>query len=68
MSKNEYKRLIPYGYKSIVAERAGVSKQSVSAFIQGKTCSKRIEDAILDVLAELKAERDEKLRKAGLLV
>jgi Bacterial regulatory proteins, lacI family. len=68
MLKNEYKKLIPYGYKSVVAERAGVSRQSVTAFLNGKTCSKKIEDAVLDVLAELKTERENKLRKAGLLL
>jgi len=62
-----YQCYLPHGYKKKVAEKAGVSTISVSNFFTGKNKSERIESAILEVIAELKKERKEKLRAAGLL-
>ena len=62
-----YNSMLPHGAKNQIAKRAGVSRQSVNSFFKGKTKSKRIEDATLDYLADLKEERESKLRKAGLL-
>ncbi len=67
MDREKYKSLLPYGYKAVVAERAGCSRQTVSAFFKGKTNSKKVEDAILDIVAELKEQREVKMRKAGLI-
>lgn len=67
MNIKEYESLLPYGYKSIVAKRANVTPQTVTSFFKGCTRNKRIEDAILEILSELKEERDVRLKKAGLL-
>ncbi|WP_370860942.1 hypothetical protein [Parabacteroides faecis] len=67
MDRNKYESLIPYGYKSVIAERSGVTRQTVSAFFKGRTNCKKIEDTILDVIAELKNQKEAKLKKAGLL-
>ena len=62
-----YKSMLPHGSMSRIAERAGVTRQMVSQYFSGRSHSQRIENAILDYLAETKKERDAKLRKAGLL-
>ncbi|MDL2319907.1 hypothetical protein LJC45_02105 [Alistipes sp. OttesenSCG-928-B03] len=62
-----YKSMLPFGAISIIADRAGVSRQSVHAYLSGKSRSQRIEDATLNYLAELRKERKQKLKKAGLL-
>ena len=67
MNRVEYEELLPYGYKSAIAKRAGCTRQTVSAFFKGRSKSKKIEDAILEILAELKLEREEKMRNAGLI-
>lgn len=67
MDAKKYESLLPYGYKSIIAKRANVTPQTVTAFFKGRTNNKRIEDAILEILSELKEERDIQLKKAGLL-
>lgn len=67
MKKVDYKELLPHGYQSLVAERAGVTRQVVSRFVNGRSTNIKVELAILDVLSELKAEREEKMIKAGLV-
>jgi transcriptional regulator with XRE-family HTH domain len=62
-----YKSMLPHGSMSRIAERAGVTRQTVSQFFSGRIHSRRVESAILDYLAELKNEREIKLRKAGIL-
>jgi len=62
-----YNSNLPRGYKKKIAERVGVSTISVSSFFSGKNNSERIENTVLEVIAELKKERNEKLRAAGLL-
>lgn len=64
---NFYKSKLPHGTIKIVSERAGVTGQAVTNYLKGRNSSLRIENAILDIIAELKAERDNKLKKAGLL-
>ena len=62
-----YNSNLPRGYKKEVAKRAGVSRVSVSCFFSGKNNSVKIENAVLDIISELKKEHKEKLRAAGLL-
>ena len=62
-----YSSLLPYGSQKEIAQRAGVTVQSVSLFLSGKTRSKRVEDAVLDYITEISQNRQAKLRKAGLL-
>lgn len=64
---NRYRSQLPYGTMMLIAQKAGVSRQSVSAFLTGKSYSRNIELATLDIISELKKERETKLRKAGLL-
>lgn len=63
----QYRTMLPHGSKKEVATRAGVTTQTLSLFFKGDLYSKRIEDAILDYVAELNKERKSKLRNAGLL-
>ena len=62
-----YESMLPHGAKNEIAIRAGVTRQAVSQFFSGRTRSRRIEDATLLYIAELKREREIKLRNAGLL-
>lgn len=62
-----YRAMLPYGTIKIVAERAGVTGQAVTNFLNGRNGSYRIENTILDIIAELQAERKERLKKAGIL-
>lgn len=63
-----YRSLLPHGAQVKIAQKLGVTPTAVSQFLQGKHGSERIENAVLDMIAELKAERENKLRKAGLLL
>lgn len=62
-----YNTMLPYGYRKKVAEIAGVRLASVSEYLYGKYNSKRIEDAILIVIAEVQAEKKKLLINAGLI-
>lgn len=62
-----YKSMLPHGSKAIIAKRAGVTNQAVSLFFSGRNKSKRIEDATLQYIAELRADREKKFKDAGLL-
>jgi hypothetical protein len=61
-----YSSQLPRNTKHIVAERIGISRQSVSCFFAGKNKSRRTEIEVLKLIAELKSEREELLKKAGL--
>lgn len=63
-----YRSMLPHGAMTVIAERAGVTKQAVSQFFAGKSNSKAIEDVTLEYIVELRLERESKLRKAGLLL
>lgn len=62
-----YRRSLPRGYQKKIAGAIGVSPIAVSQFLAGKHASKRIEEAILKTIAELREERAELLRNAGML-
>lgn len=63
-----YRSMLMYGDIKKVAERAGVTTMSVHNFLNGKTGSERVENAVLEVIAERREKRNENLRKAGLLL
>ena len=61
-----YKSELPFGSGRKIAERAGVSPNSVTAFLKGRNKSYRIEKVVLEYIAELRAERKQLMKKAGL--
>lgn len=63
MERSELKSRIPYGYCKRIAQKAGVSKHSVSKYLKGKTNSYKVEKAILEVIAELSQEKQQLLAK-----
>jgi hypothetical protein len=62
-----YRSMLPYGTLKLVSERSGLSRMAVYDYFSGRTCSRRAESAVLEIIAELKKEREEKLKAAGLL-
>lgn len=60
-----YRAMLPSGTQKIVAAKAGVSIASLNNFFNGRNDSWKIEKAILCVVAELRDEREELLKKAG---
>jgi transcriptional regulator with XRE-family HTH domain len=63
MNRQELRKLIPQGYCKVIAAKAGVTQKSVSHFMNGKSNSHRIEIATLEVLADLKREKNNLLKK-----
>lgn len=62
-----YRSLLPYGSQRVIASQIGVRESSVSDFLAGRMYSRRIEEAVLDCIADIRATREAKLKKAGLL-
>lgn len=62
-----YRSMLPYGAQKEIAIRIGVREASISDFLAGRLHSWRIENAVLDYIADVRADRQAKLRKAGLL-
>ena len=58
MDRKELKAKVPHGYGQIIANKAGVTKQSVSQFLNGKNDNVEIELATLEILAELSEKRN----------
>jgi len=58
MERKELKSKVPHGYGDVIAKRAGVTKQAVSEFLNGKNNSVAIELATLEVLAELSEKKN----------
>ena len=56
-NSQEFKQKLPHGFNKMVAERAGVNKDSVSRFLNGKTKSLRIEKVVLELISELAEKR-----------
>ena len=53
------KEKLPHGFGKVVAEKAGVTQQSVSKYLNGKVKSWKIEKAGLEVIAELEKQRNQ---------
>lgn len=57
IDRAQLSRMIPQGYKKIIAKRAGVSQQTVTWYFKGVTQrSLKVEKAIIEVLKELNQE------------
>ncbi|MHB8207788.1 helix-turn-helix domain-containing protein [Mucilaginibacter sp.] len=54
----ELKDKIPHGFGKIIAEKAGVNQCSVSKFLNGKTKSWKVENAVIEIIKELEAKRE----------
>lgn len=59
-NNQELKKKLPHGIGKVIAERAGVTEQSVSKFLTGKTRSWKVEKAVLEIISELEDLRDGK--------
>lgn len=62
-----YRSMLPHGGQAEVARRLKINRAGVSQYLSGKTQSEKIENAVLDYIAEYKAAKNDRLRKAGLL-
>lgn len=60
-----YQSMIPHGAQSEIARKLNVTPASVNNFLYGRTNSYRIEKAILEMIARIRIEREELLKKAG---
>jgi transcriptional regulator with XRE-family HTH domain len=63
MERKELKEKVPHGYGALIAERAGVTKQAVSQFLNGKNDNVSIELATLEILAELSEKKNSLLAR-----
>lgn len=61
-----YRKSLPHGYKKKIAEELGVSASSIQSFLNGRSRSRQIENAILKTMVGLKEEREDLLKRAGL--
>jgi hypothetical protein len=62
MTRTKLKKLIPNGYCKVIAERAGVTRKSVSDYLHGRSNSYKIEIATLEVVADLTKKKTELLK------
>ena len=56
IDRTELRKKIPQGYCDVIAKKAGVSRVSVSGYFSGRSNSRKIEIAALQVVAELEKE------------
>jgi len=59
ITRQEIKNAVPHGYAKKIAKRANVTPKAVSDYMGGKTNSKRVETATLEILAELQKSKQE---------
>jgi|GEM_PF-2365272 len=57
IDRKELEKKVPYGYKSVIAKRAGVTNSCVSAYFSGLNNNIKVEVATLEILAELSQEK-----------
>lgn len=67
MNKDErlmiYNSELPHGYQKIVAEKAGVSRQTVCKFLQGKSDNFKVEEIIIKEIASIRKVRKDLLKE-----
>lgn len=63
INRQEMNKKLPYGYRKQVAKRAEVSIQTVSRYLNGKQNSERVENSVLEILAEISSKKKELLDK-----
>ncbi|MFZ4547550.1 MAG: hypothetical protein ACOYN4_08950, partial [Bacteroidales bacterium] len=56
---------LPHGSCKLIAQKVGVSQQSVSYFFMGNMNSERIERAAVNLYAKVKREEKARLAKLG---
>lgn len=61
-----FSEALPHGTIKRAAEKAGVHNTAVSGFLKGRNESLRIEFAVLKVIAEIRKEREQLMKEAGL--
>ena len=62
-----YESQLPHGYKTVIANRLGMCRMTVSKFFSNKNKNLQIENEVLKVITELRQERNQKLINTGLL-
>ncbi len=67
LNRKELRSKIPKGYCKIIADKAGVTTQTVSRYFSAKINSERVEISALEVIAQLAQERIKLIGAAGLL-
>ena len=65
--RKKIRKLLFHGSCFIIAEKAGVTNVSVSRWFSGKTNSKKIENATIDLCVENKKSTKQMLKKMELL-
>lgn len=63
INRKELRSKLPHGYCNVVAKRANVSAQAVSNYFAGKRNSEKIENVVLEILADLFDKKKELLNK-----
>jgi hypothetical protein len=61
-----FREALPHGAIKMVAKKAGVHSTAVSGFLKGKNQSLRIEFAVLQVISEIRKERERLIKEAGI--
>ncbi len=63
IDRMQLRLLIPHGYVNKIAGRAGVSQQAVSYYWKGKLNSERIENAALEIAAEIQEAKQKLINR-----
>lgn len=58
LDRKKIRENIPHGYGKVIAEKAGVSPKSVSEYLNNRTNSERIEQAALEVIAQVQQTKN----------
>jgi predicted transcriptional regulator len=63
IDRKQLRSMIPHGYVNQIADRVGVSYQSVSQYFAGKLNSEKIENAALEIAAEVKEKKESLIKR-----
>ena len=66
INRKALREQVPHGYCKIIAEKAGVTTKSVSVYFSYQVNSERIENAALQVVAELQVKKNKLLKKSNI--
>lgn len=58
MTREELKAKIPFGYGKKIAAELGVTPKTIYLFLNGKSNSYKVENAVLKAIGELKKEKE----------
>lgn len=59
LTRQEIKKAVPHGYAKAIAVKAGVTQKTVSEYLNGKTNSKKVAEATIEVLKDIKASKED---------